>query len=131
MVDEKKGTDLLQQHCGKYSILRQVGLRVHIRVRQGRRAAESQSKTDIEFHWLVRHFYFWRSEGSTSSSYYDYVCFYYRDLAHSIPDTNPTQLVPRRYQSFWWDGEGMIAGRKKQPERGRRFNYPEVYPSFL
>ena len=63
MVDEKKGTDLLQLHCGKDILdsCSQVGLRVHIRVRQGRRAAESQSKTGIEWNWLVRHF--WRSEG--------------------------------------------------------------------
>jgi len=42
MVDEKKGTDLLKQLIRKYSILCQVGLWVHIWVRQGRRAAESQ-----------------------------------------------------------------------------------------
>ncbi|CDP17427.1 unnamed protein product [Coffea canephora] len=95
MVDEKKGTDLLQLHCGKdilYSCS-QVGLRVHIRVRQGRRAAESQSKTGIEWGSPLLKKRRRRAQGSTSSSYYDYVSFDYRDLAHSMPSTNPTQLV--------------------------------------
>jgi hypothetical protein len=51
MVDEKKGTDLLQLHCGK-DILDSCG-QVGLRVRQGIRAAESQSKTGTGIEWIA------------------------------------------------------------------------------
>lgn len=51
MVAEKKGTDLLQLHCGK-DILDSCG-QVGLRVRQGIRAAESQSKTGTGIEWIA------------------------------------------------------------------------------